>query len=232
MKPVTGARVAGLALMIGAPMYVIAEVIKRHGNMASGGRSEMLETPALAHTMAQFSVLGLLATLAGLYAFWRSSDHERWEGFAVRFGLLCLTVGIGGFVLTNGLDHITLHVLTHDESSTLEAREAIADAVASTRAGIVTAAGSVNFLGALLLAVGLRSMLASAVQRGTATAMSLALPIGLAAHLSAEHLHLAWLEAIGGFSSVLVAIWFAVLGAGLFGERTRASQMTGAPATA
>lgn len=219
-------------LMIGAPLYPLAEIIKRHGNMASSSRNEMLDTPALAHTMAQLSVLALLATLAGLYVFWRLADQDRWEGVAVRFGLLCLTVGIGGFVLSNGLDHITLHVLTHDDSSSLEARRAIAASMGSTRAGIVVAAGSANFLGGLLLAVGLRTVLASAWQRRAATAMAVLLVLGLAAHISAEHLHLAALEAVAGFSSLLVALWFAFLGVGLFGQQPGAPRPVAEPATA
>ena len=59
----------GLALVIGAPLYVVAEMIKRQGELASSNTDAMLQNPALTHTMAELSMLGLLATLFGLYTF-------------------------------------------------------------------------------------------------------------------------------------------------------------------
>ncbi len=227
MKSISGGNFAGLAIIIGAPLYVVAEIVKRQGSMATSGTSALLENPALSHVMAQLSMLGLIATLFGLYAFWRAAHEDTLSSAFIRFGLLTLAVGITGFIITNGLDHITLHLLTHDDTARAEVMTERAYVVSSVRTGVVVACGVANIFGTLLLAVGLGMSFESAFQRAAARLMAFLSGIGLAANLMSTHLHTAPLAMMVGFSTLLVMVWFIILGVGLAsgkGKLTHSSQ--------
>ena len=133
----------------------------------------------------------------------------------VRFGLLSMTVGFVGFILSNGLDHVTLHVLQHEEATDQSTLDAMARTISSTRAGVVVASGSVVLFGGLLLAIGLRLTLLSTFQRVTARVMEFVCTIGLATHVLAEHFHTSLLYSITGMVTFLLAIWFIILGVGI-----------------
>ena len=207
-------KIAGLALVIGAPTYTIAELIKRRGDIGSSSISSMLETPGLTHAMAQLSILGLLLTLAGLYTFWRSPGHGGAPGFISRISLLSLTIGFAGFVISNGLDHVSLHILTHDQSGTEATREQMADAIIATRAGVVVVAGTVTLFGTMLLATSLRMTL-SGFQRAAAHVLEVVAFVGLASHIMAEHFHTGILYTITGAMTLILTIWYVILGVGI-----------------
>ena len=126
--------------------------------------------------------------------------------------------GIIGFVISNGLDHIIVHILTHDDTRIATTLEAMADTVGSVRAGIVVSSGSANAFGAMLLAIGLRMTFESTFQRVTAHVMVVVAFIALASNLLGSHLHTAPLDALLGIATLLVAIWFVILGVGIVRE--------------
>lgn len=214
----SGRKIAGIALVVGAPTYVVAELIKRQGDIGSSGLSAMVENPGLSHAMAQLSILGLVLTLAGLFTFWRDlGDGDHAVAFISRLSLLSLTIGFTGFVLSNGLDHVNLHILTHDNQSTAEVRVQMVDTIASTRAGIVVVSGTMNFFGSMLLAVSLAAAAYGlpAFQRVTARVMAAVFLVGLATHIGAEHLHTALLYSVTGLATFLAAVWYITLGVGI-----------------
>ncbi len=215
MGSITGRKFAGLALIIGPPLYIVAELLKRQSPVNSG-LDQLLTNPNLSHVMAQLSILGLLATLFGLYTFWRATQDDTPAASFIRFGLVALTVGITGFVFTNGLDHIAIHNLTHEDTSRAEIFEARAHAAATVRTGIVVVSGITDSFGTALLALGLGMAFQSGFQRNAARVMMVVGFIALVAGILSSHLHTTPLAALVGFATLLIAIWFSILGVGIF----------------
>ena len=219
MSPRMAGTIGGTALIIGAPLYTVAEFIKAGGDPSGGSINALLDNVALSHTMAQLSIAGLLLTLFGFCTAITFYKKETYSHFLGKFGLIVLAMGFLGFIFANGLDHLTMHVLEHEVTREESNVRVLALALFDTKGGLVVVSASLVLLGTALLAFSLSMLTTSRFQSNVARGMAVVGIVGLVVHQLASHLHTDTLYRLTGMSTILLAAWFVVVGVGLIRSR-------------
>ena len=219
MSPRIGKTIGGTSLIIGAPLYTVAEFIKARGSPSGASIDTLRDNVALSHLMAELSIAGLLLTLFGFYTAVTFYKKETYSHFLGRFGLIVLAMGFLGFIFANGLDHLTLHVLDHEVTREESNVRVLAYALFDTKGGLIVVSATLVLVGTALLAYSLSTLTSSRFQSNVARGMAVVGVTGLILHQLASHLHTDTLYRLTGMSTILVAAWFVVVGVGLIRSR-------------
>ena len=230
MAMITVARAGGLALIIGAALYIVSTLIMS-GNIYTNGDASDLNalvdaiagSPSLTWLATVLGGVGLVFMLWGLIVMWQTAQSECALDTFVKFGLVGLMVALVSFLSAEALTYTTTHVVDHGIGDSADA-----DQVRSTAVHMQSIAGSARLMGSISGLMGyvvLGFALARKFRPGAYKI--LAFIVGLGAVFSliglvlTEPFHelIDTLAPIFSVLSMLYLVWLIIIGIGVYQER-------------
>ena len=147
-------KLEALGLIVGPVMALLFFLLEPGGIVidpaesgdAVGTITALASNPTLAHVSSLLVPLSLVMMLFGLAGISRVTQGERMSGGLSRLGILCMTIGATGWILTAGLNHVLAETVMESE---LALQQAIAvyrvDSGLTIISSMVVAAGVLAF---------------------------------------------------------------------------------------
>lgn len=163
----------------------------------------------LAHVTALLVPAGLLLLLYGLSGVNRVIQDDRMAASLARLGILAMTIGAIGWILTSGLNHV---LAATDVGSAEALRSAVS--VRQADSGITVASGVVVAVGFAAFAAGLSVMFPPGFNRTAARLVVVISLIALIAMIIGQTASSSAMVSVARACYVPWAVWSAILGAG------------------
>ncbi|MXX45559.1 MAG: hypothetical protein F4Z41_05075 [Acidimicrobiia bacterium] len=141
---------------------------------AVGGITALASNSALAHASSLLVPLSLLLMLFGLVGISRVTSGEQMSGGLSRLGILCMTIGGAGWILSAGLTHVLTETVMESD---LALQQAIA--VYRVDSGLTIISSMVVSAGVLAFSLGVSAMSPGGVGRTVALVVSAVSAIAL-----------------------------------------------------
>lgn len=147
-------KLEAVALIVGPVMALLFFLVEPGGIVidpaesgdAIGTITALVSNPVLAHLSSLLVPLSLVLMLFGLAGISRVAQGDRMSGGLTRLGILCMTIGGTGWILTAGMNHVLAETVTDSE---LAMQQAIAvyrvDSGLTIISSMVVAAGVLAF---------------------------------------------------------------------------------------
>lgn len=120
---------------------------------AVGAFTALASNPTLAHVSSLLVPLSLVLMLFGLAGISRVTQGERMSGGLSRLGILCMTIGATGWILTTGLNHVLAETVMESD---LAMQQAIS--VYRVDSGLTIISSMVGTAGVLAFSLGVSAI--------------------------------------------------------------------------
>ena len=230
MAMITVARVGGLALIIGAALYIVSTLIMSGNIYTNGDASDLnalvdaiADSPSLTWFATVLGGVGLMFMMWGLIVMWQTAQSECALDTFVKFGLVGLMVALISFLSAEALTYTTTHVVDHGIGDSADA-----DQVRSTAMHMQSIAGSARLMGSMSGLIGyvvLGFALARKFRPGAykifAFIAGFGAVISLIGLVLTEPFHelIDALAPIFSVLSILYLVWLIIIGVGIYQER-------------
>ena len=216
---VLGAALGILATLI-RPGSILIDPLGFEATMLQRVRT-LAESPEMTHIASLLGALGLLLVLYGFFTVRRAIGDRTGSDASIRFGVLLLTFATFGIAISNGLNHMIVHVINHGADRGIERAVLIGIAidVQAVKAGILIICGYALLLGYAAIGVGLAARFGSGLHRILALVMSVVALAALVVLGIGDHFHdLTDFYQIANRAPLPLNLWVIVLGVALYNE--------------
>ena len=233
MSTITVPKIGGLALMIGAVLYIVATFLTPGYLIGGEGASDLpgvvdaiTDNPLLTDFAALMGGAGIMFLLWGLIVMWQTAQSECALDTFVKFGLVGVMMAIVALLIAQCLNYTTSHVVVNgigagsgpDQTETLRATALQLQTIAGSARVIASLAGSMGYV---VLGFALARKFRPGAYKILAMIVGVGAVVSLISLVFAEPFHdlITALAPVFLGLSVLYLVWWIVIGIGVYQER-------------
>lgn len=230
MSMITTPRVGGLALILGAALYIVVTLITPGhliGETTAGDLGSMVDAiadnPLLTAFAAMLGSVALMFLIWGLTVMWQTAQNECALDAFVKFGLVGVMLALVSFLIAQCLNYTTSHVVDHGIGAGTGADQT--ESLRAIALQMQSIGGAVRLLGALSGLTGyvvLGFAFARKFRPGMYRILArIAAIVSLIGVVLTEPFHelIDALAPIFTVLSILYLVWWIIIGVGVYQER-------------
>lgn len=233
MSMITVPRIGGLALILGAALYIVATLITPGHLIGATDAADLGslvdaigDSPLLTAFAAMLGSVSLMLLIWGMTVMWQTAQSPCALDTFVKFGLAGIFLALVGFLIAQCLNYTTSHVVDHgigagtgpDQTETLRAIAIHMQSVA----GVARLLGALSGLtGYVVLGFAFARKFKPGMYRILARIVGIAAIVSLVGVVLTEPFHelIDALAPIFTVLSILYLVWWIIIGIGVYQER-------------